>query len=172
MVILETPRLTLRHLEPTDLNALFALYRDPEVREHFPDGTLTLEETADEIRWFSHGHPEFPHLGLWATVERTSGEFLGRCGLLPWHIEGQQEVELAYLIAKSRWGQGFATEASIAIKAYARDTLALRRLVCLPMPSNRASLRVAAKVGLSFERELNLEGILCHLYSCTLHSGN
>ena len=170
MVILETPRLILRYLEPTDLNALFALYRDPEIREHFPEGTLTLEETAEEIRWFSHGHPEFPQLGLWATVERTSGQFLGHCGLLPWNIEGQQEVELAYLIAKSRWGQGFATEAATAIMGHARDTLALSRLVCLPMPSNGASLRVATKVGLRFERELNLEGILCHLYSCTLRS--
>ena len=170
MVILETPRLVLRHLEPTDLNALFALYRDPDVREHFPEGTLTREETANEIRWFSHGHPEYPRLGLWATVERTSGEFLGRCGLLPWNIEGQHEVELAYLISKSRWGHGFATEAAIAIKAYARDTLALRRLVCLPMPRNLASLRVATKAGLSFERELNLEGTVCHLYSCALHS--
>ena len=172
MVILETPRLTLRHLEHSDLSALFALYRDPEIRQYFPDGTLTLEQTAEELRWFLHGHPEFPNLGLWATVDRSSGEFLGRCGLLPWQIDGQREVELAFLIDKSHWGQGLATEAASAIKGYARDTLDLQRIICLIMPGNTASARVARKVGMSFERELHFEGVSCHLYSCTLGSEN
>ena len=83
MVILQTPRLVLRHLAPQDLNALFALYRNPEIRQYFPDGTLTLEQTNEELEWFLHGHPKFPQLGLWATVERSYGAFLGRCGLLP-----------------------------------------------------------------------------------------
>ena len=41
MVILETPRLVLRHLEPSDLDALAALYSDAEIRRYFPDGTRT-----------------------------------------------------------------------------------------------------------------------------------
>src|SRR5690606_29209850 len=106
MVILETERLILRHLEPDDVMPLFVLYRDPEMRRYFPDGTLTLEETGEEIDWFRHGHPRHPELGLWATVERSSGAFLGRCGLLPWTIDGEHEVELAYLIDKARWGEG------------------------------------------------------------------
>ncbi|HQR69105.1 MAG TPA: GNAT family N-acetyltransferase, partial [Burkholderiaceae bacterium] len=73
MRILETPRLLLRHLEPGDLQALFALYRDPEMRRYFPDGTLTLEQTRTELEWFLNGHPQRPELGLWATVEKRSG---------------------------------------------------------------------------------------------------
>ncbi len=48
MKILETPRLILRHLLPGDLDSLFALYRDPEIRRYFPEGTLTYEETKEE----------------------------------------------------------------------------------------------------------------------------
>jgi hypothetical protein len=70
LLILETPRLALRHFEPGDLEALYALYRDPEIRRHFPDGTRTLAETEDELNWFLQGHPRFPELGLWATVEK------------------------------------------------------------------------------------------------------
>ena len=105
-------------------------------------------------------------------MERASGAFLGRCGLLPWQIDGRNEVELAYLIAKSRWGEGFATEAASAIKAYASDTLALRRLICLIMPGNSASSQVAQRVGFSLERELHLEGVFCHLYSSVLASSS
>ena len=166
--ILETPRLTLRRLVPEDLDALFALYRDPEVRRYFPDGTRTLEETRQELEWFLHGHPKHPELGLWATIERNSGAFLGRCGLLPWEIDGRHEVELAFLIDKSRWRQGFATEAAAAIVAYAGDVLRLERLICLIMPGNMASVGVARKVGMSFERELTDDFGLCHIYSRAL----
>jgi len=38
------------------------------------------------------------------------------------------------------------------------------------LPTNAASSRVAGKVGLSFERELHLEGVFCHLYSGVLSS--
>ena len=170
MLILETHRLILRHLEPQDLEALFALYRDPEIRRYFPDGVRTQEETREELEWFLHGHPKYQNLGLWATVERSSGAFLGRCGLLPWEIEERQEVELAFMLNKGRWGEGLATEAALAIKCYARDVLALERLICLITPDNSASVRVAEKVGMQYERELRDELGLCHVYSCCLSS--
>ncbi len=168
MLILETPRLLLRHLELDDLEELFTLYRDPEIRRYFPDGTRTLEQTREELEWFLNGHPKFPELGLWATVEKRTGAFLGRCGLLPWAIDGRQEVELAFLIDQARWSEGFATEASHAIIGLARDTLNLQRLICLITPGNAASVRVALKVGMSFEREHLDELGLCHIYSMAL----
>ena len=168
MVILETQRLVLRHLVADDLDALYALYRDSETRRYFPDGTRTREETKDELEWFLRGHPNYPELGLWATVDRNSGTFLGRCGLLPWEIEDQHEVELAFLIDKSRWGEGLATEAAAAIVSHACGVLHLRRLICLISPGNSASVRVAQKVGMSFERELTDDLGLCQIYSRSL----
>jgi ribosomal-protein-alanine N-acetyltransferase len=168
MIVLKTERLLLRHFEPEDLEPLYALYRDPEIRRYYPDGIRTHTQTKEELEWFRHGHPGHPDLGLWATIDRKSGEFLGRCGLLPWHIQGQDEVELAYMIKKQRWREGLATEAARGIIEYAGQTLGLRRLVCLVVPGNAASAGVAHKVGMSFEREFTDELGPCHLYSITL----
>lgn len=168
MVILETKRLTLRHLEIGDLDALYRLYCDPQIRAHFPDGTRTRAETREELECFLHGCHTPPELGLWATVERSTGEFLGRCGLLPWTIDGQSEIELAYLIDKSRWGEGLATEAARGIIQHARSELRLNRLICLIMPGNAASAAVAIKVGMALEREYTGEFGLCHVYSRAL----
>ena len=82
MKILETERLLIRRLVASDLDDLYALYRDPEIRRYFPEGTLTLEETRDELAWFLNGHPDYPELGLWATIHKPTGQFIGRCGLL------------------------------------------------------------------------------------------
>ncbi|MFT5194073.1 MAG: RimJ/RimL family protein N-acetyltransferase [Cellvibrionaceae bacterium] len=152
MNILETERLLLRHLEPADLEALFVLYRDPEIRQYFPDGTLTFEQTKEELEWFLNGHPQHPELGLWATIHKETGQFIGRCGLLPWTLDGRAEVEVAYLIDKNFWGQGLATEAAQAIVTYAAEKLRLSRLICLIDHENQASIRVAEKIGMAFER--------------------
>jgi ribosomal-protein-alanine N-acetyltransferase len=165
MIVLRTRRLTLRQFVSDDLEALYALYRDPEVRRYFPDGTRTLEETKSELDEFLQGHPDTPELGLWATVETATGAFLGRCGLLPWVIDGRREVELAFLITKSRWCEGLATEAALGIIEHATAAFGLSRLICLIMPGNVASVRVATKVGMHFEREYKGELGLCHVYS-------
>lgn len=168
MIILTTNMLVLRHFESDDLEPLYALYRDPEIRQYFPDGTRTLAETREELDWFRNGHPRHPELGLWATVERTTGAFLGRCGLLPWLIDGVQEVELAYMIRKDRWREGFASEAAQGIIQYAQNALHLKRLICLITPGNDASIGVAEKVGMAFEREHTDELGPCLIYSMAL----
>jgi ribosomal-protein-alanine N-acetyltransferase len=153
MIILETKRLVLRHLEPDDLTSLFTLYSDPEIRRYFPEGTLTLEETREELEWFLNGHPKFPELGLWATIHKETNQFIGRCGLLPWTIDGRHEVEVAYLIAKEYWRQGLGSEAAQAVLDYGFEKLGLTRLICLIDRENLASIGVAAKIGMTFEKE-------------------
>jgi RimJ/RimL family protein N-acetyltransferase len=153
-IILETERLILRRLLPDDLDDLFALYRDPEIRRFFPEGTLTYEETKDELEFFLNGHPDHPELGLWATVCTETYEFIGRCGLLPWTIGQRQEVEVAYLLAKEHWGRGLGTEAARGIVRYAVGQLGLSRLVCLVTPGNQASANVARNIGMTLDAEM------------------
>ncbi len=144
MIILETDRLTLRHPVPDDLDALYVLYRDPEMRRYFPvegaspDRTLTREETKEELDWFLKGHPKHPELGLWATILKETGEFIGRCGLLPWTIDGQDEVEVAYMIDKRYWRRGLAPEAARGNRASAFGPLGLFRLISMIRRQNPA----------------------------------
>lgn len=152
MKILETKRLILRHLVLEDLQDLYALYYDPQVTQYIPDAPRNLQETLEELEWHRFGHPAHPELGLWATIHKETQRFIGRCGLLPWTLDGQDEVEVAYTIAREFWGQGLGTEAAQAILDYGFGTLHFSRLVSLVMPANIASARVAEKIGMSFER--------------------
>lgn len=155
MIILETDRLILRDLVMDDLNDLFALYSDPEIRKYFPEGVLNLEDTREELEWHMNGHPRHPELGLWATIHKETGKFIGRCGLLPWEIDDQLEVEIAYLLDKSFWHQGLATEAARGLLQYGFEHLKLNRLICLIDPENVASQRVAERTGMTLERKVD-----------------
>jgi RimJ/RimL family protein N-acetyltransferase len=166
--ILETKRLVFRRLVPDDLDALFALYRDAEIRRYFPEGTLTFEETKEELEWFLNGHPDHPELGLWATIHKETGRFIGRCGLLPWTIEQRSEVEVAYLLAKEFWGQGLGTEAARGIVDYGVEQLHLSRFICMIDADNHASARVARNIGMTLENEMKDEGGPFLLYSMAI----
>ena len=153
-IILETKRLVLRRQVIEDLDALWALYCDPEITKYIPDAPKTYDEARQELEWHMNGHPRNPELGLWATIHKETGRFIGRCGLLPWTIDGQEEVEVAYTIARDYWGQGLGTEAAQAIAQYAFEQLNYSRLVCMIEPGNQASARVARKIGMTFEKEM------------------
>ena len=171
MIILETDRLTLRRLVPDDLDALYALYRDPEMRQYFPvegaspDRTLTREETKEELDWFLDGHPKHPELGLWATILKETGKFIGRCGLCPMDIEGKEEIEVAYMLDSKYWGQGLATEAAQAILHHGFERVGVKRLICVINPNNIASARVAEKIGMRLEIDGDVNGEPTLLYT-------
>jgi RimJ/RimL family protein N-acetyltransferase len=154
-IILETKRLLLRRQVPADLDDLWALYGDPEITKYIPDAPRSYAEAKEELEWHMNGHPKYPELGLWATIHKKTGRFIGRCGLLPWTIEGQLEIEVAYTLAQDYWGQGLATEAARGILNYGFETLNLKRLICLIDPDNLASQRVAEKMGMTLEKKVD-----------------
>ena len=102
-----------------------------------------------------NGHPEHPELGLWATIHKETRRFIGRCGLLPWEIDGKLEIEVAYLLDKKFWHRGLGTEAAAGILAYAFDTLNLSRIICLMHPDNVASQKAAERIGMRLEGKVD-----------------
>jgi len=160
-IILETKRLILRHQVIEDFDDLWALYQNPDITKYIPDAPRSREEAQEELEWHKNGHPKHPELGLWATIHKETGKFIGRCGLLPWDIEGAHEVEVAYTIAQEYWRQGLASEAAQGILQYGFETLNLSRLICLIEPENVGSQKVAEKIGMSLEKKVDLpfEGV-------------
>ncbi len=164
--ILETERLVLRLLTMEDTDALYPMYSDPEIRQYFPEGVLTYEETREEVDYFVHRCYQKHGFGLWATVDKATGDVIGRCGLLSWMIDDKEEIEVAYLLAKEYWGRGLATEAARGIVQYAYEQLNIARLICLVDPENIASQRVAQKLGMTLEKDGDIgDGIRTFVYS-------
>jgi [ribosomal protein S5]-alanine N-acetyltransferase len=166
MIIQETDRLILRHFHIFDAQAMDRVFSDPEVMLYGP-GIQTQSWVRDWLRGCLENYQKLG-FGPWAVVEKSSSTVIGYAGLF--HspdIDGQTEIEVGYRLKQSHWGQGFATEAVMTILKYAFDVLCLPRLIALIDPQNRASIRVAEKVGMYFEKEVMLEGYTHpdHLYS-------
>jgi RimJ/RimL family protein N-acetyltransferase len=165
MKILETKRLIIRHYIPEDLDTLFDIFCDPKVKTYLPDAPTTYEKAREELEWFQNGHPKNPKLGLWGTIHKDTGQFIGSCGLLPLTIDGKPEIELSYMLARFYWGQGLGTEAAKAVLSYGFEQLGLQRVICLVDPENLRSVNVAKNIGMTFEREGEDEHGPYHLYA-------
>ncbi|TAK13119.1 MAG: N-acetyltransferase, partial [Anaerolineae bacterium] len=84
---------------------------------------------------------------------KESGKFIGRCGLLPWTIDGVYEVEVAYTIARDHWRQGYGSEAARGCLEYGFNTLGRTRLIAMVDHNNVASQKVAQSIGMRHERD-------------------
>jgi RimJ/RimL family protein N-acetyltransferase len=153
MVPVETPRLLLRLPEASDAEPFMEILWDPEVVEK---KQVTLTEAPGDIdlarrktatlldHWESRGY------GLWTVVEKASGQVIGCVGLQNW--KGWPGVELAWVIHRSRWSHGFATEAALAALEWAWASTEIDHIISLINADDRRSMRVATKVGEQFER--------------------
>ena len=159
----------LRPPEPADRDGYAALLFDPAVAAWLrpdPLPALTASEVAemlaDDMRhWRQAG------FGPWALVTAEGGELVGRVGLRRTSIGGELVVELAWTVLSDWQGQGLATAAAREGAELGRS-LGMGELVALVLPSNLASRRVAAKVGMSEAGEVSHAGLPHLLYRLPL----
>ena len=130
----------------------------------FLGGPRSPALTREGLGWIIEAEREHGY-GLWATILRAGGAFIGRCGLIVQDVEGVTEHEIAYQLGREWWGKGYATEAAAGIRDHARSRLGFDRLVSLIDPENAASKAVALRIGMQHERDLTFEGRPTSLFS-------
>ena len=110
----------------------------------FVSGTPTRADAWRSIA-VEIGHWTLRGYGRWYVTRKVDGSFIGRVGLL--YPDGWPDIELAWCLTPSAWGQGFATEAARAAMDYAFNTLGFERLTSNIDPENMPSQRVAQRLG-------------------------
>ncbi len=145
----ETERLTLRRFEPTDVDALAAVFAKREVWEFPYQRAFGREETATFIA-SQRDHWDACDFGLWLVIERESGRVIGYAGLsVPMFLPAVlPAVEVGWRFDPDAWGQGFASEAARAALDQAFTTLQLPEVCSVPEAGNAASVAVAERIGM------------------------
>lgn len=144
-VVFETPRLVGRRLGPQDLEPMLAVYGNVEAMRFVGDGTPLARQDCE--RWLAVTAENYRQrgYGMFALVERQSGEVVGFAGLV--HFGGRIEPELKYALLRSAWGRGLATEAARALLDVARS-IGLPEVIATVDSEHHVSQRVLAKAGM------------------------
>lgn len=159
--LLTTPRLSLGPHAAPDFPEMLAMWRDPVVVRYFGGSPSTPEECWTRLLRYA-GLWAVVGFGYWRIRERDSGRLIGEIGLADFGRDITPSLvgfpEAGWVMASWAHGQGFARERAEAIFAWADETLAAERTVCLIDPDNAASLALAGKLGFQAFAETRYKG--------------
>jgi RimJ/RimL family protein N-acetyltransferase len=145
--------LELRPWTMDDVPALVDACNDPEIRHWIP--IIPRPYTEEDARAFIRGGVTGDQHQFAIT---ESGQAVGSIGLSV--NQTSRNGHIGYWCAPAARGRGVTTRALRLLSRYALEELKLERLELITDPDNRASQRVAEKVG--FRREGVLRSHLLH----------
>jgi RimJ/RimL family protein N-acetyltransferase len=94
--------------------------------------------------------------GLYAVERKESGAPIGICGLLK--RDSLDDVDIGFAFLKKFWGHGYAYESAAAVMDYGWTKVGLNRIVAITAPENHASIELLEKIGLRFEKMIQMPG--------------
>lgn len=146
---IETERLILRPFAPDDGPSLHTIIgNDPDMT--WDRTSRPIERTEETLRGRIR-HYQDHGFGMWAVIDKNSGEMIGQTGLQV--LEGTTEVELVAYTAKRHWHQGVAQESCIAALTYAFTEMKLTSVIAVARTENSVANSAAGKLGFEFEHE-------------------
>jgi ribosomal-protein-alanine N-acetyltransferase len=151
-MILETQRVVLRNWLEFDVNSYMILAKDVGYNCFSRPGHFLVRTTEEATGKIQDRMILFTErrLGKFPIFLKETGEFIGTCGLEPFELAGQTEVELGYRLCLKHWGHGYAAESAVAVLRYGFGALNLKKIMAFALPQNGASLRILEKLGAQY----------------------
>ena len=147
----------MRWLTLADADMMLAVWNDPAFVQHVGDrGIRTVDQARDTLSKGAFKLYEDYGYGPYRIALADDDTEIGTCGLF--RREGYEDPDVGYSILPEYCGRGYAYEAASAVLVYARDSLRLKRVTAFISPGNAASIGLAEKLGLGFERMARLAG--------------
>lgn len=146
---LESARLQFRALTEDHIEDWSTFFIDND-KLHFFNLTGDIDPMKESRIWIERQIHRYKtqNLGLLAVLKKDTLELIGICGLIPREFDSGSELEIGYSFIPAFWGNGFATEAAILMKSFAKENKLAERVVSMIHPENLASQAVAKRNGM------------------------
>jgi aminoglycoside 6'-N-acetyltransferase len=155
---LETPRLVIRDVCPSDVDAFFAYMKREQYWQDLPIDPPTVASIKAMVDRCLSDQGKEPRTDFFlAAVAKATGDLVGEAIL---HIRSLRwrQGEIGWGVSSDHVGHGLATEIGIAMLHLAFDSFSLHRVLCsVPgresgFPPNNGQARHARRGGLARER--------------------
>lgn len=154
---LETERMVFLKFEKNDHQLIKDLDSDPEVVKHISNGIPSDDkEVARAMNIFLSFNENYQQkFGFWKAINKSSDEFMGWFHFRPLkqNLEDRSNIELGYRLRRKFWGQGFATEGSIALLEKAKLNPEIKKIWAHAMLGNHASIKIMKKIGMTHQSD-------------------
>lgn len=166
MKTLETERLTLRPLVPEDVPALHRFHNDPQVRRYLWENRKISTEAVREIVAESEACFETFGAGFFAIeMHSNPGVLTGFCGFR--RFEGSDQPELLLGILPEFWGEGFVSEAALAVLRFGFEECAMDSIIGATDTPNQRAVQIMQRIGMVFRERKEYRGLDTVFYGLT-----
>ena len=157
---IETKRLLLRELYPSDDVKMFILDSNPEVHRYVGKEPVTKIEQVQAAITSVRQQYKDNGIGRWAVILKETNEFIGWAGLkLEKNVNGHEQFyDLGYRFIQDHWGKGYATEAAKAFLDYGFNRLHLATINAWADSENKGSRKVLEKLGFTYVNTFQHDG--------------
>lgn len=166
-LILETERLILREMLPSDAEAMFKLDSNPNVVKYLGNKPVrTIDESITIINSVRNQYLK-NGIGRFSVILKENNKMIGWAGIkFVTDIENNQTnfYDLGYRLQEEYWGKGYASEATKAWLDYFFQTMRLPLLVANVNVDNFGSNKIVKKFGFQFKETFYYEDIHCNWY--------
>jgi RimJ/RimL family protein N-acetyltransferase len=164
--MLETRRLILQVMREEDYDSMLKVFTDEKVMKSFNLRSFNRQQMQKWMKKNLEHQKEYGY-GLYSVFLKSTQELIGDCGLEHTEFDEKPCVEIGYDFLSKHWNHGYATEAAKAVKNYAIEILDINpRFLCsFIRKHNRASQRVAEKIGMKKIKEYKVHDIKYFLFA-------
>ena len=164
----QTKRLLFRKVLPSDFKTWLPFHEDKRSSE-FWEGLPSDPKTACQEQFDRIFERYENNLGgMNALISKSTGEFIGLCGLLKQTVDQIEELEIGYSILPKYWKQGYASEAAIKCKNYAKEQSLAKSLISIIHINNLPSQKVALKNGMYLDKTTTYHNNPVHIFRVLL----
>lgn len=157
MIVAVTERLILRRLTLADAEFTLRLLNEPSFLANIGDrGVRTLADAEAYLQNGPLASYERHGFGLYLVLLKAGGTPIGFSGLL--RRDFLEDVDVGFAFVPEHWQKGYALESAAAVVAHGRSALGLTRFLGITNPDNTGSIRVLEKLGLAFDRLVQMPG--------------
>ena len=149
-IFVETERLILRELLPTDLDGMYELDSDFEVHKYLGNNPIKDKDQLLNIINFVRQQYVDNGIGRWAITEKLTNKFIGWSGLKFVKELTNNHInfyDLGYRLIRKYWGQGYAKESAIASLSYGFEIIKLEEIFAAAHIENNVSNSILNKIG-------------------------
>lgn len=168
-VILTTDNFIIREMTENDVESLYHISRDPDIKKYLDNISDNLETEKEKHLAYIENIYHFYGFGLWGVFLKENNHLVGQCGIELKQFDNEETYEIGYLLAKQYQGQGYAKEFVSEVINYCFHELNIRRVTAVIDRNNDRSIHLAEQVGMRKYGECTRNNRNCYNYEITYH---
>lgn len=166
-LILETQRLLLREILPSDAEALFEMETNPNVHKYLWNKPLTqISEVHNYIEFVRKQYRDH-NIGRFAMILKETNTLIGWAGI-KYNTETVNNkihfYDIGYRLNEQYWGKGYASEATYAWLDYGFNIMKIKIMDAAAQAENVVSNKILQKIGMLQTEQYLEEGVAWNWY--------